>query len=207
MRTSGADSERGRAGGLGTRTALADGRARHECHRRGLREPVGGHCASRREPSISVTSACTAGSSAPFSCPAWWASSSAAPFRTSGESACRSSAVSSSSAAGLAVAGTAGSMPVLVVGRVVQGFGGGAVPATAYAAIGRAYPSHVRPTMFAILSTAWVVPGLARAGAGRPGGQSLRVAMGVPRAASSGGRRLRLDRAGPRRRPAGPVRR
>jgi MFS family permease len=62
--------------------------------------------------------------------------------------------------AGLAIAGTAASMPVLVVGRIVQGFGAGAVPATAYAAIGRAYPSNVRPTMFATLSTAWVVPGL-----------------------------------------------
>ena len=31
-------------------------------------------------------------------------------------------------------------MPVLVAGRVVQGFGAGAVPAAAYVAIGRAYP-------------------------------------------------------------------
>jgi MFS family permease len=62
--------------------------------------------------------------------------------------------------AGLAIAGTAHSMPVLVAGRAVQGLGAGAVPATAYAAIGRAYASRVRPTMFAILSTAWVVPGL-----------------------------------------------
>jgi MFS family permease len=62
--------------------------------------------------------------------------------------------------AGLAIAGTAASMPILVAGRVVQGFGAGAVPATAYAAIGRAYASQVRPTMFATLSTAWVIPGL-----------------------------------------------
>jgi MFS family permease len=63
--------------------------------------------------------------------------------------------------AGLAIASTAGNRPVLVAGRAVQGFGAGAVPATAYVAIGRAYPSHLRPTMFAILSTAWVVPGIA----------------------------------------------
>ncbi len=63
-------------------------------------------------------------------------------------------------AAGLAIAGTATSMPVLVAGRVVQGFGAGAVPATAYAAIGRTYARRVQPTMFAILATAWVVPGL-----------------------------------------------
>jgi MFS family permease len=62
--------------------------------------------------------------------------------------------------AGLAIAGTAVDMPVLVAGRVVQGFGAGAVPAAAYAAIGRAYPDSLRPTMFATLSTAWVVPGL-----------------------------------------------
>jgi MFS family permease len=62
--------------------------------------------------------------------------------------------------AGLAIAGGAPTMPVLVGGRVVQGFGAGAVPAAAYAAIGRAYPGRLRPTMFATLSTAWVVPGL-----------------------------------------------
>ena len=59
---------------------------------------------------------------------------------------------------GLALAGTAGNMPVLVAGRVVQGFGAGAVPAAAYATIGRTYPDSLRPTMFATLSTAWVVP-------------------------------------------------
>jgi MFS family permease len=63
-------------------------------------------------------------------------------------------------AAGLAVAGAAPSMPVLVLGRVIQGFGAGMVPAAAYAAIGRSYPERLRPRMFATLSTAWVVPGL-----------------------------------------------
>jgi MFS family permease len=62
--------------------------------------------------------------------------------------------------AGLAIAGTAANMPILVAGRVVQGIGAGAVPAAAYAAIGRAYTRAVRPRMFAILATAWVVPGL-----------------------------------------------
>jgi MFS family permease len=61
---------------------------------------------------------------------------------------------------GLAIGGTAVDMPVLVVGRLVQGLGAGAVPASAYVAIGRAYPRDDRPRMFAILSTAWVVPGL-----------------------------------------------
>jgi len=62
--------------------------------------------------------------------------------------------------AGLAVAGTATDMPILVAGRVIQGFGAGTVPAAAYTAIGRAYPERLRPRMFATLSTAWVVPGV-----------------------------------------------
>jgi MFS family permease len=63
-------------------------------------------------------------------------------------------------ALGLVVGGLAPSMLVLVLARAVQGFGGGAVPATAYATIGRAYPEAIRPRVFAIMSTAWVVPGL-----------------------------------------------
>ena len=51
-------------------------------------------------------------------------------------------------------------MPVLVAGRFVQGFGAGVVPAIGYVAIGRAFTEAERPRMFAILSTAWVVPGL-----------------------------------------------
>jgi MFS family permease len=63
-------------------------------------------------------------------------------------------------AIGLVVAGTAPSMPVLVVGRFVQGLGAGVVPAIGYVAIGRVYPVTLRPRMFAVLSTAWVVPGV-----------------------------------------------
>ena len=63
-------------------------------------------------------------------------------------------------ASGLIIGGTASSMPVLVAGRAVQGIGAGVVPATAYVAISRGYPPHVRPQMFAVLSSAWVVPGL-----------------------------------------------
>ena len=63
--------------------------------------------------------------------------------------------------AGLVVAGLAPSMPVLVVGRTLQGFGAGAVPAVAYVAIGRSFPDRIRARMMAVLSTAWVVPGLA----------------------------------------------
>ncbi len=63
-------------------------------------------------------------------------------------------------AIGLTVGGLAPSMPVLVAGRFVQGFGAGVVPAIGYVAIGRAFPEAARPRMFAVLSTAWVVPGL-----------------------------------------------
>jgi MFS family permease len=63
-------------------------------------------------------------------------------------------------AAGLVIGGTAPDMPVLVAGRAVQGLGAGVVPAVAYVAISRCYPEECRPRMFAVLSTAWVVPGL-----------------------------------------------
>ncbi len=63
-------------------------------------------------------------------------------------------------AVGLAIGGTAGSMPVLVLGRVVQGLGSGAVSSVAYTAIARGYPPALRPAMFAAASTAWVVPGM-----------------------------------------------
>ncbi len=62
--------------------------------------------------------------------------------------------------AGLVVAGLAPSMAVLVIGRSLQGFGAGAVPAVAYVAIGRSFPELLRARMMAVLSTAWVVPGL-----------------------------------------------
>ena len=61
---------------------------------------------------------------------------------------------------GLVIGGTAPDMSVLVAGRAVQGLGAGVVPAVAYVAISRCYPDHARPRMFAVLSTAWVVPGL-----------------------------------------------
>jgi MFS family permease len=62
--------------------------------------------------------------------------------------------------AGLIIGGTAQDMVVLVLGRAVQGLGAGVVPAVAYVAISRCYAEESRPRMFAVLSTAWVVPGL-----------------------------------------------
>ena len=62
--------------------------------------------------------------------------------------------------AGLCLGGLAPSMGVLVAARVLQGLGAGAIPAVAYATVGRCYPAVIRPRVFAVFSTAWVVPGL-----------------------------------------------
>ncbi len=42
----------------------------------------------------------------------------------------------------------------------MQGVGAGAMPSVAYASIGRCYPGALQARMMAVLSTAWVVPGL-----------------------------------------------
>jgi MFS family permease len=62
---------------------------------------------------------------------------------------------------GLAVGGLAPSMGVLIAGRVLQGLGAGVEPAVAYASIGRSFSGPLRARMMAVLSTAWVLPGLA----------------------------------------------
>jgi len=62
--------------------------------------------------------------------------------------------------AGLAVSGVANEMSVVIAGRAIQGFGSGAIGSVVYAAIARAYPTAVTPRMIALVSSAWVVPGL-----------------------------------------------
>lgn len=61
---------------------------------------------------------------------------------------------------GLVACGAAPTMPILIAGRVIQGLGAGTIGATAFVAIGRAFEEHERARQFALLSTAWVVPGL-----------------------------------------------
>lgn len=61
-------------------------------------------------------------------------------------------------AIGLVVGGTAPTMFVLVLGRFLQGVGAGAMPATSYVCIGRSYPLEQRPKMFALISSAWMLP-------------------------------------------------
>lgn len=63
-------------------------------------------------------------------------------------------------AVGLAVSGAATSMLVVVVGRVLQGYGAGAVPAVAYVCVGRGFPEERRAKVFAWMATAWVLPAL-----------------------------------------------
>src|SRR5712692_1373578 len=63
--------------------------------------------------------------------------------------------------AGLVIAGLAPTMRVLIAGRALQGLGAGAVPSVAYVAIGRSLPERLRAQLMAVLSTAWVVPGIA----------------------------------------------
>jgi MFS family permease len=63
-------------------------------------------------------------------------------------------------ALGLAMGGLAPTMPILVLARFVQGLGAGSVGPTAYTAIGRCLPQRLQPRMFAMMSTAWVVPGI-----------------------------------------------
>src|SRR4051794_24034767 len=63
-------------------------------------------------------------------------------------------------AAGLVGGGLASSMAMLVLARLAQGFGAGAIPAAAYASVALGYPAGDRPRVFAVFSTAWVVPGI-----------------------------------------------
>src|SRR6266852_162383 len=61
---------------------------------------------------------------------------------------------------GLILAGAASSMLMLVLSRGVQGFGAGLLASVAFVCVGWGYPEAVKPRMLAVLSSAWVVPGL-----------------------------------------------
>lgn len=63
-------------------------------------------------------------------------------------------------ASGLVVSGFAPSMAVIVAGRALQGFGGGLLFSAAYAVIARVYRVETQPRVLAVLSSAWVIPGL-----------------------------------------------
>lgn len=61
---------------------------------------------------------------------------------------------------GLALAAIAPTMPLLVGARTVQGIGAGMLSAVSFAVIGGSFPDSARPRMLALMSTAWVIPGL-----------------------------------------------
>ncbi|OOP61523.1 MFS transporter [Arthrobacter sp. SRS-W-1-2016] len=63
-------------------------------------------------------------------------------------------------AAGLLIAGTAVSMPMLVAGRLVQGLGGGAMTVALYVVIARVYPARLHAQVFAAFSASWVIPSM-----------------------------------------------
>ena len=63
-------------------------------------------------------------------------------------------------ALGAAVAAVAPVMAVLVVGRGLQGLGGGAGIVAVYVLIARGFAEAIRPRAFSLLSAAWVVPSL-----------------------------------------------
>lgn len=61
---------------------------------------------------------------------------------------------------GLIVAGVAPTMPVFIVGRLVQGFASGVFDVALYVVVARAYPSRLQPALFGAFAAAWVVPSL-----------------------------------------------
>ncbi|MFG3005671.1 MFS transporter [Streptomyces calvus] len=61
-------------------------------------------------------------------------------------------------AAGLLLAGTAGAMWLFILGRAVQGLGGGLVIVALYVIVGRAYPERLRPAIMAAFAASWVIP-------------------------------------------------
>ncbi|MFF6800609.1 MFS transporter [Streptomyces sp. NPDC012616] len=61
-------------------------------------------------------------------------------------------------AAGLVLSGSAGTMWVFILGRAVQGLGGGLVIVALYVVVGRAYPERLRPAIMAAFAACWVVP-------------------------------------------------
>ncbi|MEV6959652.1 MFS transporter [Streptomyces sp. NPDC051207] len=63
-------------------------------------------------------------------------------------------------AAGLLMSGTATAMWLFILGRAVQGLGGGLVIVALYVVVGRAYPERLRPAIMAAFAAGWIVPSI-----------------------------------------------
>ncbi|MFZ2502442.1 MAG: MFS transporter [Nocardioides sp.] len=61
---------------------------------------------------------------------------------------------------GLTICGLSGSMEQLVLGRVLQGLGGGGIAVAIYIVVGLVVPAALRPRIFALFAAAWVLPAL-----------------------------------------------
>src|SRR3990172_8444417 len=61
---------------------------------------------------------------------------------------------------GLLIAALAPSMLVLVLGRFVQGIGGGGLYVVSLATVAKTYPERIRPRVMALLASMWILPGL-----------------------------------------------
>ncbi|MFF8290288.1 MFS transporter [Streptomyces sp. NPDC016309] len=63
-------------------------------------------------------------------------------------------------AAGLLTSGTATAMWLFILGRAVQGLGGGMVIVALYVVVSRAYEERLRPAIMAAFAAGWVVPSI-----------------------------------------------
>jgi len=61
---------------------------------------------------------------------------------------------------GLLIAALAPSMQVVVLGRFVQGIGGGGLYVVSLAVVAKTYPERIRPRVMALLASMWILPGL-----------------------------------------------
>ncbi|WP_320776307.1 MFS transporter [Streptomyces sp. CRN 30] len=59
---------------------------------------------------------------------------------------------------GLLLSGTASVMWMFILGRAVQGLGGGLVIVALYVVVGRAYPPKLQPAIMAAFAACWVLP-------------------------------------------------
>jgi MFS family permease len=63
-------------------------------------------------------------------------------------------------ALGLIVAGLAPSMPALILGRLLQGAGAGALYSVSLGTVAKTFPDRLRPRVLALLASMWILPGL-----------------------------------------------